>query len=125
MMTLPLSKDTHIPNYATHNLGAGAVIINENNELLVGYLVHYAIGVIYGIIYVIFNYMFYDYPSVFLAIIIGFIAVLGSWCIIMPFAINIGFFASKKEERFQLMAQNLIAHFVFGIGLFIGYLLVF
>ena len=35
MMTLPLSKDTHIPNYATHNLGAGAVVINENNELLV------------------------------------------------------------------------------------------
>ena len=35
MMTLPLSKDTHIPNYATHNLGAGAVVINESNELLV------------------------------------------------------------------------------------------
>ena len=35
MMTLPLSKDTHIPNYATPNLGAGAVVINENNELLV------------------------------------------------------------------------------------------
>ena len=35
MMTLPLSKDTHIPNYATHNLGAGAVVINENDELLV------------------------------------------------------------------------------------------
>jgi len=38
----------------------------------------------------------------------------------MPFAYNLGFFASKSNKRFNLLAQNLIAHFVFGTGLFIG-----
>ncbi|MBT4646269.1 MAG: DUF2938 family protein, partial [Pelagibacteraceae bacterium] len=51
---------------------------------------------------------------------IGFISVLGSWCYLMPFAFNLGFFASKSENKFKIMSQNLIAHFVFGTGLFIG-----
>ena len=38
----------------------------------------------------------------------------------MPFAYNLGFFASKSENRAKILAQNLIAHFVFGTGLFIG-----
>ena len=38
----------------------------------------------------------------------------------MPFAYNLGFFASKSEQRANLLVQNLIAHFVFGTGLFIG-----
>ena len=67
------------------------------------------------------NYILFDYPSILLAYIIGFLTVLGSWCFMMPFAYNLGFFASKNEKRFILMTQNLIAHFVFGTGLFIGY----
>ena len=41
----------------------------------------------------------------------------------MPYTYNIGFFASKKEEQFKMLAQNLIAHFIFGIGLYIGFLI--
>ncbi|PPR49703.1 MAG: hypothetical protein CFH15_00999 [Alphaproteobacteria bacterium MarineAlpha5_Bin5] len=95
--------------------------VEENNELFFGYLIHYLIGIIYGIFYVLLNYILFDYPSILLAYIIGFLTVLGSWCFMMPFAYNLGFFASKNEKRFILMTQNLIAHFVFGTGLFIGY----
>ncbi len=95
------------------------------NELLIGYLCHYIIGSIFGIIYVTINILFFSTPSIFLALTIGFITVLGSWCIMMPFAFNFGFFASKTENRKQLMTQNLIAHFIFGIGLFIGYSIFF
>ena len=94
-----------------------------HNELLIGYLVHYAIGAIFGLFYVSINLIFYSEPSLILALIIGIITVLGGWCIIMPYAYNIGFFASKKEEQFQILAQNLIAHFIFGIGLYIGFLI--
>ena len=39
----------------------------------------------------------------------------------MPFAYNLGFFASKSDQQIKLLAQGLIGHFVFGTGLFIGY----
>ena len=91
------------------------------NELLWGYLIHYGIGIIYGLIYVILNKIFFDYPSIFIAYLFGFITVLGAWCYLMPFAYNLGFFASKSNQRFHILAQNLIVHFVFGTGLFIGY----
>ena len=90
------------------------------NELLWGYFFHYLIGVIYGIIFVILNYLLFDYPSILLAYIFGFTTVLGGWCFLMPFAYNFGFFASKSDQRINLLAQNLMAHFVFGTGLFIG-----
>tara|TARA_B110000438_G_scaffold270958_1_gene288479 strand:+ start:816 stop:1292 length:477 start_codon:yes stop_codon:yes gene_type:complete len=95
------------------------------NELLIGYVVHYLIGSIFGIFYVALNIINYDNPSFFLAIFVGIITVLGSWCIIMPFAFNIGFFALKKNNNKQLMMQNLIAHFIFGTGLFVGYKIIF
>ncbi len=90
------------------------------NELLWGYIFHYIIGLIYGIVFVILNFLLFDYPSIFLAYIFGFITVIGGWCFLMPFAYNLGFFASKSENRAKILAQNLIAHFVFGTGLFIG-----
>ena len=92
----------------------------EKNELIWGYLIHYLIGIIYGIFYVSLNGLILHYPSILLAYLIGFVSVLGAWCYLMPFAFNLGFFASKSEKRFKIMSQNLIDHFVFGTGLFIG-----
>ena len=94
------------------------------NETIIGYFFHYLIGSVFGVFYVSINLIFYNSPSILISILVGFITVLGSWCIMMPFAFNIGFFASKKTEQKQIMAQNLIAHFIFGIGLFIGYNLI-
>ncbi len=91
-----------------------------DNELLWGYFFHYLIGIIYGIVFVIINFLLFDYPSILLAYIFGFSTVLGAWCFLMPFAYNLGFFASKSELRANIIVQNLIAHFVFGTGLFIG-----
>ena len=93
---------------------------SEKNELKIGYSIHYIIGIIYGIIYSSLNTLFYDNPSIALALFIGFLTVLGSWCFMMPFVFNIGFFATKKDEQKQIIVQNLLAHFIFGIGLFIG-----
>ena len=81
---------------------------------------HNLIGIIYGIVFVILNFLLFDYPSILLAYIFGFSTVLGGWCFLMPFAYNLGFFASKSDQRSNLLVQNLIAHFVFGTGLFIG-----
>ena len=95
------------------------------NELFIGYVVHYLIGIIFGLTYVIINSLFLPEPSLTLALIFGFFTVLGGWCIMMPYAYNIGFFASKKEDQKQILVQNLLFHFIFGIGLFIGYVIIY
>ena len=48
----------------------------ENYELFFGYLIHYVIGIIYGFIYILINLIFYDEPSILIAIIFGFITIL-------------------------------------------------
>jgi len=97
----------------------------ENNELLWGYAIHYIIGITYGIIYVVLNVLFFDYPSLLIAYIFGFFTVLGAWCYLMPFGYSLGFFASKSDQQFKTLVQNLISHFIFGTGLFIGYYISF
>jgi len=94
-------------------------------ELIIGYVVHYIIGSIFGLIYIIFNTILFNQPSFLLALIVGFTTVLGAWCIMMPYAHNVGFFACREKNQKELLVQNLIAHFIFGVGLYSGYLLVF
>ena len=96
-----------------------------DKEIYIGYATHYLIGIIFGIIYVTINIILFNNPSWGLALFIGFITVLGGWCVTMPFIFNIGFFACKKEEQKQIMIQNLLAHFIFGVGLYFGYSLIF
>jgi hypothetical protein len=97
----------------------------EDNELLWGYAIHYIIGIIYGLFYVCLNLLFFDSPSLIIAYLVGFITVLGAWCYLMPFAYNLGFFASKSDQQLNILVQNLISHFIFGTGLFIGYMITF
>ena len=95
------------------------------NELLWGYIIHYLIGIIYGLFYVFINLLIFDHPSLLIAYVVGFITVLGAWCYLMPFAYNLGFFASKSDQQFKTLTQNLIGHFIFGTGLFIGFYISF
>ena len=95
------------------------------NELLWGYGIHYIVGIIFGLFYVFLNLLFFNHPSLLIAYFVGFFSVLGAWCFLMPFAYNIGFFASKTDKQFNILMQNLIGHFVFGTGLFIGYYFIF
>ena len=98
---------------------------DEENELLWGYIIHYLIGIIYGLFYVFINLLIFDHPSLLIAYVVGFITVLGAWCYLMPFAYNLGFFASKSDQQFKTLTQNLIGHFIFGTGLFIGFYISF
>ena len=82
-----------------------------DNELFWGYIIHYFIGIIYGLILLAYTF--------------GFLTVLGGWCFLMPFAYNLGFFASKAENTFKILSQNLIVHFVFGTGLFFGLYIIY
>ena len=74
---------------------------------------------------ILINIIFYEEPSFLIALVFGFTTILGAWCIMMPFAYNLGFFASKSDEKYHLIVQGLLAHFIFGTGLFIGYSIVY
>ena len=98
---------------------------SEKYELIYGYLIHYAIGIIFGFFYILINIIIFEEPSILIALVFGFTTILVIWCIMMPFAYNLGFFASKSDEKYQLIVQGLLAHFVFGTGLFIGFSIIF
>ena len=95
----------------------------EKNELIIGYFAHYLIGAIFGVVYTVINFILFDSPSFYLALTIGFITVLFGWCVMMPFAFNIGFFASKMDEQKKILVQNILAHYFFGTGLYFGLLI--
>jgi len=96
-----------------------------NYEKFIGYLVHYIIGIIYGFIYIFINYLFFDNPSLILSISFGLLTVLGNWCIMMPYAFNLGFFGLKNNDFKKIWTQNLLVHFIFGVGLYIGLKIIF
>ena len=96
----------------------------EKNELIIGYFAHYLIGAIFGVAYTVINFILYDSPSFYLALTVGFITVLFGWCVMMPFAFNIGFFGSKMDDQKKILVQNLLAHYFFGTGLYFGLLIV-
>ena len=89
-------------------------------ENIIGYAAHYMIGIFYGFFYIFVNYLFFDNASLFIAITFGLLTVLGNWCIMMPYAFNLGFFGLKNNNFKKIWVQNLVIHFIFGVGLYIG-----
>ena len=83
------------------------------NELLWGYIFHYIIGLIYGIVFVILNFLLFDYPSIFLAYIFGFITVIGGWCFLMPFAYMENNFHNQTLHCFHIKKLQFFLHLLF------------
>ena len=93
---------------------------NFDYENIVGAIAHYIIGIIYGFVYIFINYIFFENASLIIAITFGLLTVLGNWCIMMPYAFNLGFFGLKNNNFKKIWVQNLVIHFIFGVGLYIG-----
>lgn len=88
-------------------------------EMIVGWLLHYAIGVSLSFIYLqtpIFN----EQPNIFISsILFGLFTTLIPLIIMQPI-LGFGFFASKTPRPTQSIKNSLIAHFNFGLGLFLA-----
>ncbi len=91
------------------------------HELALGWISHYAVGILYGIFYGILLVIFagaagFDNPSFILAWILGIVTVGAGWFLLQP-GLGLGWAASKTPNPTKVRCLNLVAHTVFAIGL--------
>lgn len=94
----------------------GAVAPVEN-ELRLGWLFHYAVGLLYGVIFVLLAGRDWlaepSFPPVWL---FSLITILAGWCLLHP-GMGLGWFASKTPSPWKTRILGLVAHTAFALGM--------
>lgn len=87
-------------------------------ELIIGWIVHYLIGITFAFILVIvYGVSWLDKPTFIPAIIIGLITATGPFFIMQP-AFGFGIASSKLPNPNLLRLKSLGTHLIYGIGLY-------
>lgn len=92
-------------------------------ERTVGWSAHYLVGVTYAVAYLVALSALSRAPSVHSAALFGILTVLAPWLILQP-GLGLGFFASRTPKPNLTRVLNILAHLVFGLGLYLGWRLV-
>ena len=88
------------------------------HERALGWIGHYAVGILYGIILaVIVGPGWFAAPTFLPAFILGIVTVGAGWFLLQP-GLGIGVAASKLPDAGTVRALNLVAHTVFAAGLY-------
>ncbi|WP_438749653.1 DUF2938 domain-containing protein [Pararhizobium sp. O133] len=94
------------------------------HELALGWIGHYAVGIIYGFLpLVIAGTGWLAAPTFLPAWIIGIVTVGAGWFLLQP-GLGIGWAASKTPNPTKVRVLNLVAHTVFAVGMYWTALLV-
>ncbi|MGJ4855674.1 DUF2938 domain-containing protein [Labrys sp. KB_33_2] len=87
------------------------------HELALGWIGHYVVGILYGVILVIFaGAAWLSDPTFLPAWILGIVTVGAGWFLLQP-GLGIGWAASKTPNPTKVRLLNLVAHTVFAVGL--------
>lgn len=93
------------------------------HELALGWISHYAVGILYGVILaLIVPPGWFAAPSFMLAWLVGIITVAAGWFLLQP-GLGIGWAASKTPNPWKVRVLNLVAHTVFALGMYVTALL--
>ncbi|MCG8576111.1 MAG: DUF2938 domain-containing protein [Flavobacteriales bacterium] len=89
-------------------------------ELAIGWGAHYLIGITFAcLLAVIYGKKWLMHPTLFPALIIGIVTIVAPFFIMQP-AFGIGFAAAKVPDPTKARLLSLLAHTVFGMGLFLS-----
>lgn len=89
-----------------------------SHELTLGWFGHYAVGIVYGIVFVwLAGPDWLAEPSFLPAFIFGIVTVGAGWFIMQP-GMGLGIAASKTPNPTKVRLLNLAAHTVFALGLY-------
>jgi uncharacterized membrane protein YeaQ/YmgE (transglycosylase-associated protein family) len=95
-----------------------------SNEILFGYVAHYAIGVVFAIAYVFGWHLFVGgTASPVWAIVYGVATTAGSWFFIFP-SMGLGALGRRSPEGITSPLSSLTNHLFYGVGMAIGIALV-
>ncbi|MBL0373266.1 DUF2938 domain-containing protein [Rhizobium sp. KVB221] len=87
-------------------------------EQALGWISHYAVGIVYGIVLVVFVGSGWLAAPTFLPAWIWSILTVGAgWFLLQP-GLGIGWAASKTPNPTKVRALNLVSHTVFALGLY-------
>lgn len=113
----------HIPSGKVfhEDIGAAAPV---QNELALGWAVHYGVGIIYGIFFALIAGAAWLAEPTFLPVwIYALLTIAAGWFLLQP-GMGLGLALSKTPNPNKGRLFGLIAHTWFGIGLWIGALIV-
>lgn len=93
------------------------------NELAIGWIAHYATGIVYGVAYLaIVQLLLSATPSLGSALLFGLVTLVAPWLIMQP-GMGLGVFAIKAPKPGVTRLVNLSMHLVFGACLYAGWLM--
>lgn len=93
------------------------------NELAIGWIMHYLIGVLFAaIVLLLWGLDWARNPTLLPALIVGVVTVGCGWFILQP-GMGFGLAASKRPNANQVRLIGLINHVVFGLSLWLAALL--
>jgi hypothetical protein len=88
------------------------------SELAVGWVFHYAVGALFGVVTVLIGGAAWAaQPTLLLPLAVGIITVGCGWFILQP-GMGAGIAASRRPNRARILALNLVAHVIFGVGMY-------
>lgn len=88
------------------------------SERALGWIGHYAIGILYGVILaLIVGSAWFAAPTFLPAWILGIVTVGAGWFVLQP-GLGIGVAASKLPNANMVRVLNLVSHTVFALGLY-------
>lgn len=89
-------------------------------ELMLGWLTHYAIGVVFaGLLVCVYGISWMTTPSLLPAVLIGMSTVAAPLFVMQP-AMGSGFAASKTPTPLRNCLRSVVNHTVFGLGLYLS-----
>lgn len=94
------------------------------NEAAIGWIGHYATGIVYGFVYVpLMRYGLKIEPSLINGLVFGAVSVVVPWFFFMP-AMGAGVMAKNAPKPIIPCLQSFASHVAFGLGLAVGAILV-
>jgi len=93
--------------------------VKINHEITIGWVLHYAIGIVYGYTYM---HIIQESPGVTSALIFGLVTVLVPWFILQP-GLGLGCIARLAPKPNVIRIINLSMHSIFGLGLYAGWVI--
>jgi hypothetical protein len=88
------------------------------HELAVGWIAHYAVGILYaGVLVALAGPRWLAAPTFLPAWILGLVTVGAGWFLLQP-GMGAGWASAKRANANQIRALNIVAHTVFAVGLY-------
>ncbi|KUF12802.1 DUF2938 domain-containing protein [Pseudoponticoccus marisrubri] len=112
----------HLPGRVFHDdIGAATPLPGET---AIGWAFHYAVGIFYGVIFMLLVGPGWAAAPTFLpAWIFALVTIAAGWFLLQP-GMGLGWALSRTETPMKGRAMGLVAHTVFGLGMWVTALIV-